>query len=88
VFNAPFDPTLITVFPNPMSEGTLFLVKGDRTRIRDLSVTNLSGQEVRRYQNVMETSVAMPRNGLPSGAYFYQAIMEDGTVSTGKLVVQ
>jgi hypothetical protein len=88
VFNAPFDPTLITVFPNPMSEGTLFLVKGDRTRIRDLSVTNLSGQEVRRYQNVMETSVAMPRNGLPSGAYFYQAIMEDGTVSAGKLLIQ
>ncbi|MBK6622747.1 MAG: T9SS type A sorting domain-containing protein [Saprospirales bacterium] len=88
VSQAPFEQSLIKVFPNPMDQGSWFYVKGDRAPIRDLTLTNIEGQVVRRYENVQQTSLLMERNGLPSGAYFYQALLEDGTVSTGKLILQ
>jgi hypothetical protein len=78
----------LQVFPNPMQQGSWFFVKGDQARIRDLAVTNISGQVVRQYQNVMQHSLLMERNDLPSGIYLYRAVLDDGSVWTGKLVIQ
>ena len=87
-FSRHVDREAITIFPNPMHEGAWLQVKGDRSRIQDLVLTNMNGQVVRSYENVQETALLIQRNGLPEGAYFYQAILEDGTVSTGKMLIQ
>jgi len=88
VSNIPGIPSRINVFPNPMQEGSWFMVKGDRAPIRDLVLTNIEGHVVRQYVDVQQTALLVERNGLPSGAYFYQAVLDDGTISAGKLLIQ
>ncbi|MBK7406680.1 MAG: T9SS type A sorting domain-containing protein [Saprospirales bacterium] len=84
----PYEQSWVRVFPNPMQEGSWFLIKGDRGLIRDLVLTNTNGQVVRQYQNVQETALLVERNGLPPGAYFYQIMLDDGSLHSGKLILQ
>jgi hypothetical protein len=73
----------VTVTPNPAHRFTRF---SSNSIIKVLKIMDVNGSVVESHE--VNSSVSeLSLNGLKSGVYVYHALLENGTVQTGKLVV-
>ena len=81
-------PTLIKVYPNPFSNEATLTIEGSY-RNTTLTIYNLMGEEVQRKAVGSNKQIAIERNHLPAGMYFYKVVEENGDVlGMGKLIVE
>jgi hypothetical protein len=85
--NEPLAATNATQFyPNPLvSEGKL-TAKGEA--LESVRLFNTSGQAVRLHNGLKVNELTIERDGLPTGLYYYAALLGNGQMATGKIVIQ
>jgi hypothetical protein len=76
----------ISVCPNPFNDKAV--VKTD-LELTDASciIYNITGQEVRRVNNVYGSQIVLFRNNLLKGIYLIKIVQEDKFLSTEKIIV-
>nr|NQU91378.1 CotH kinase family protein [Bacteroidota bacterium] len=83
-------PLTFTIFPNPLTSGSMLKINSDRQIINgEFVLYNLMGHEVYRISGIRSNRVLIERNGLPEGMYVFR--FTDGEaqlVGTGKIVVK
>lgn len=74
--------------PNPFSTSTILSFDNPNSECYSLKILNLSGQEVRNYQDIRTSSVEIRRDELTAGLYF--AVLQDaqGRFLTEQLVIK
>lgn len=78
----------LNIFPNPFTESTTLQFANTRGLRHDLTVTNVTGQVVRKITDIVGDHVTIERGELPSGLYFFALKSSDGQGGTGKLLVK
>lgn len=79
---------LFEIYPNPFTEFTTLQFTNARGLRHDLTVTNMTGQVVRKITNIVGDHIILERGELPSGLYFFVLKSADGHAGTGKLLVK
>jgi sugar lactone lactonase YvrE len=77
-----------SVTPNPFRSEALVSWNNPKNATYQAQLFNLTGQVVRRYQNVQGESLRIEKRELLPGLYFLQMIDEAGNAGTVKLLVQ
>lgn len=78
----------LAVTPNPFSEKAVISFSNPNNQVYDITVTGLTGQVVRRFQNVSGNAVELERGNLLAGMYFVTFQAENGKIATTKVVVR
>ena len=78
----------LTVTPNPFSESTVISFTNSNNQVYDITVSSLTGQVVRQFQNVSGNSVELERGNMTAGMYFVTFQSETGKIATTKVVVR
>ena len=78
----------LTVTPNPFSETTVISFSNSTNQEYDITVTSLTGQVVRNFQNVSGTSVELERGNMTPGMYFVTFVSENGKIATTRVAVR
>ena len=78
----------LTVTPNPFSERTVISFSNENNQVYDITVTSLTGQIVRRFQNISGNAIELERGNLQAGMYFVTFQSETGKIATTKVVVR
>ncbi len=76
------------IFPNPFTEFTTLQFANPRGLRHNLTVTNMTGQVVRKVTEIVGDHILLERGELPTGVYFYALKSADGQDGTGKLLVK
>ncbi len=79
---------LFEIYPNPFTEFTTLQFANPRGLRHDLTVTNMTGQVVRKITDIAGDHILLARGELPSGLYFFALKSADGHAGTGKLLVK
>ncbi|MBI3501441.1 MAG: T9SS type A sorting domain-containing protein [Bacteroidetes bacterium] len=88
--NEPNVSSTISVYPNPSADGR-FTVSGLRSAVSGLEIYNVFGEKV--FASTIQPSnnstiqVSLP-SGTGHGIYFYKLSDENGTVSSGKIIIE
>lgn len=86
----PGDENTIRVYPNPASGQAAFLIRLDRERKGEVTLFDISGQEVKKLASKIfqkgETEILLNTTGLKGGVYHYTFFADDIRMR-GKLVV-
>lgn len=77
----------VSVYPNPFDRQATF-VFGNIPDLKQLTIYDISGKEVRTYINIVENQFVLQRGNLSSGVYFYHVMSNDGQTRIGKLVIR
>jgi hypothetical protein len=75
-----------SVFPNPCISTTT-IHTNDNLIGTALKICNVYGQTVKQVNNILEQSIVLSRENLPSGLYFIQLIKENKIIAADKLVI-
>jgi len=75
------------VYPNPMTERSTISFKNDENNSLHIVLININGQTVFKSNSTTTDQIVIERNGLPSGLYYFQIILENKTQGTGKIVI-
>jgi hypothetical protein len=78
----------IAVTPNPFSETAVISFSNTNNQVFDITVTSLTGQVVRNFQNVSGSAVELERGNMTTGMYFVTFVSETGKIATTKVVVR
>lgn len=78
----------LTVTPNPFSEKTVISFTNANNQAYDITVTSITGQVVRQFQNVTGNAVELERGNLQAGMYFVTFQAQNGKIATTKVVVR
>ncbi len=78
---------LISFSPNPFTDHTTLSLSGMNGRIISLIMTDVTGREVRRAENI-SSSYTIEKGNLTKGIYFYQITDGNSISEKGKLVIQ
>lgn len=73
-------------YPNPLTKEGKLVVNGGL--LESVRLFNADGRVVREYLDLKTNEVSIGREGLPSGFYCYTALLDNGKLSVGKVVVQ
>jgi len=76
------------VFPNPFHNEALVTWSNTANTTYQIQLLNVTGQLIRRYQNVQGESLRIEKRDLLPGLYFLSMIDEAGNVGTVKILVQ
>ncbi len=76
------------VTPNPFRSETLITWNNTSNAIFQAQLINLTGQVVRRYQNIRGEFLLIEKEGLLPGIYFLNMVDEAGNFGTVKLLLQ
>jgi len=81
---------VFSLSPNPMHTFTQVSVRMDQlTGSNALAIFDLTGREIKRYENIRESLIRIDRDGLSGGVYVIRLIDQSGRcVQSAKLVVQ
>lgn len=81
---------VISLSPNPMNSYTQVSVRMDQLNgSNSLAIFDMTGRELKRYENVMSSVVRIEREGLSGGVYVLRLIDHSGRwLQSAKLVVQ
>lgn len=77
----------VFVQPNPFKEKTTVFFENESGEAMNISLTDLTGKVLRRFEGVRENFVTFERNNLPAGTYFFSIRGAKGSV-TGKLIAE
>ncbi|MGB4971636.1 MAG: T9SS type A sorting domain-containing protein [Cyclobacteriaceae bacterium] len=73
-------------YPNPLvSEGKL---TANGEVLESVRMFSLDGRIVQEYNHLNTSELSIERGGLPSGFYLYSALLRNGQLATGKIIVQ
>jgi hypothetical protein len=79
--------SVITCYPNPMSQSTTIGLYHQGAV--NVYLTNLNGTLVKQYLNYSNPTLTLSRSELSAGMYFVQVVNGDGrSLATEKLIVQ
>ncbi len=78
---------LISFSPNPFMDHTTLSLSGMNGRTVSLIITDVTGREVRRAENI-SSSYTIEKGNLAKGIYFYQLTDGNSINEKGKLVIQ
>jgi hypothetical protein len=77
----------VNFYPNPMGDAGTFTFKINT--VKEIKLFNILGEQLRDYTGINgSTTLQLPRSNLSSGIYFYSAIMNNGKVGNGKIIIQ
>jgi len=80
------NPTITHFYPNPLiSEGTLTSTGAPLAEVR---LYDVSGQLVNVYKDLRSNELSIKRGGLSAGFYSYQALLADGQLAAGRIIMQ
>jgi len=77
----------VAVEPNPFGDYTMLWFSNPKGAVFELTITDVQGRVVRRYEEVREDVVRIEREELSAGVYWYR-LSGSGGVGLGKLVVE
>jgi len=79
----------LTVYPNPFSDYTTFIIKGNSSdKNISLNIYDITGREVQNLFLIDKKEIKLDRNQLESGMYFYKLISgEKEIIASGKLII-
>lgn len=79
----------ISIVPHPVSTVSLIVLETELLRVNTQSVFILSDVQGRTIKEISFTGnqLSFDRTGMESGLYFYSVILSDGSVASGKLLV-
>lgn len=81
-----FTNNAVNFYPNPLvSEGKL-TTNGEI--FESVRLFSLDGRILREYNYLNTTELTIERSGLPSGFYLYSALLRNGQLASGKIVIQ
>lgn len=84
----PADEAAVTIYPNPFTSSvTVVINDAMQAGNYEWRMFNVLGAEVMHASLTKQTTV-LEGNGLPAGIYSYQVMNNEGTVQSGRLVVQ
>lgn len=75
-----------TIYPNPFSERTVLYFENNKGQPHNLTIHNINGDIVKRFENLTTDHVAIARESLPSGLYFYHLHTSGTLVDTGRMI--
>lgn len=75
----------VSVFPNPFSTSTQFVVNGVKGKF-DFVVTNVLGETISEIKNINSKQFYFNQENLSQGIYFYSIMQNGKRMATGKLV--
>lgn len=75
----------ISLYPNPATDQVTIAFKEDNPS-RAMSLTDISGKQVRSYSNINGTSFSILKEDLPAGVYFLQVSSGNSATSVHKLM--
>lgn len=79
-----------SIQPNPFSSQARLVLHGDGRALDELTlkVTDVTGKEVLKLENITGNTVHIDRNNMPAGIYFYRFDNGSFAIGSGKMVVQ
>jgi N-acetylneuraminic acid mutarotase len=80
----------VKTFPNPFNEKLSFSIPSDVQFDENASLTimNISGQIVRKIENISDHEFTIDRGTMARGMYFYELIINKNIRSTGKFITE
>jgi len=82
-----FKNSSVKIYPNPFSTQTT--LQTDKLLINaTLMVYNLFGQKIKQMDNLSGQVIIFHRDNLKNGLYFYNIQSADGTILTGKIIIE
>lgn len=72
----------ICLFPNPCTNGILYMKKDENIKVVSIHIYNLMGKEISITNN---NELFLDISNQPKGIYIYKAVLEDNSVSIGKI---
>jgi hypothetical protein len=82
----PHSSQFIQFYPNPLlSEGKL---TSNGEPMESVRLFNANGQLVRLYNDLKTNELTIERGVLPTGLYYYAALLVNGQLATGKIAIQ
>ncbi len=75
------------IYPNPSNGTTSFYNKSMNSSF-DVELFDMTGKQIRSYQNISVNQFNMERGDLKNGMYMYTIRNENGQTQTGKLIFQ
>jgi len=81
-----YDSRTTQFFPNPLVSNGKLTTSG--TALETVRLISLEGRIMREYKHLGTHELNIERGELPSGFYLYAALLQNGQVATGKIVVQ
>jgi hypothetical protein len=79
---------LVKVFPNPMHDLSTLEVFGEGLLIESAQLLTLDGRQLQTFTDLHAKALTIDRSGLANGIYFYRVQLNNGTIQTGKLVIE
>lgn len=79
----------ISVYPNPFSSTTTFVIKSFQINVTySFEMFDVLGKNVKSVQGISSKEFQISRNDLQNGVYFYKIRSAESIISIGKLVIQ
>ncbi len=78
----------VNAIPNPFTDQTQLFFPDLDDQVDQVQLISADGRLVREYLSVSGNSLAIDRDGLPQGIYFYKLLTNDQRYITGKLVAK
>ncbi len=75
------------VYPNPFTEGTTIQFSNPKHELHSLSIYDVHGKLVRGYAPASGSSIAIERNSLPAGLYFFRLSAGQTIKANGKIII-
>ncbi len=76
------------LYPNPFSTTATLHFANDKNELFSLIISDITGKQVMPVYHSRDNNMVIDRKHLAGGIYFYQLRKQDGTVVTGKFVVE
>lgn len=77
----------VKLYPNPFSETATLEIVNWENQNYELMIYDLFGREVKKYE-IRNQKTEIPRDGLPSGMYFYHVTDKQQVIGNGKIIIQ
>jgi len=78
----------LTIYPNPITNRAVLYFENTNGQPHNVTIHNINGECVKRFDNVTIDQVDITRESLPAGLYFYQLHTNGRLVDNGKMIIQ
>ena len=78
----------VMLFPNPFTDYATIGFDSDCDAVSIFSIYNITGQIVLSVENPSGNQISIEKNNMTAGMYFYNIQTTNGTITTGKFIIQ
>jgi len=78
----------INFSPNPLTHSAQLTIADNQLTTNQVSIFSANGQMIKTLNLTATQQVTIDRNDMHAGMYFYKISLSDGTIATGKFIVQ